>query len=271
MKKVIALIFCFMMFSASAFASRSPAPVGMILVEGGTFMMGSPSSEPGRNQREGPQHSVTVSSFWMGKYPVTQAEWVEVMGGNPSYFRNNANSPVENVSWFRAIEYCNLRSVRAGLTPVYTISGTNVTWDRNANGYRLPTEAEWEFAARGGNKAGSGFIYSGSNNIDDVAWFNGNSGDSTHPVGSKKPNQLGIHDMNGNVLEWLWAWFGSYTDEEKTNPIGPNSGTGRVLRGGSWSSSMEHVRISARSGLEPTLRSTSFGFRVVRNNVENAR
>jgi formylglycine-generating enzyme required for sulfatase activity len=131
----------------------------------------------------------------MGKHEVTQREWRELMGNNPSYFKGD-NLPVENVNWYEAIEYCNKRSVKEGLAPVYRGSGNSITCDWSANGYRLPTEAEWEYAAKGGNKNFLTYVYAGSNTVDAVAWYGGNS---THPVGTKAPNDLGIYDLSGNV------------------------------------------------------------------------
>jgi formylglycine-generating enzyme len=207
MKKVVALLLLmvigilFLIMSCS----RKPSEIEeMVFVEGGTFQMGSNVGD----LDEKPVHQVTVSDFYIGKYEVTQKEWVEIMGSNPSHFKGD-NLPVEKVSWFDAIEYCNKRSVQEGLNPVYSINGntspsdwTNgkivANWD--ADGYRLPTEAEWEYSARGGNKS-RGFTYSGSNTIGEVAWYRDNSGRKTNSVGQKKPNELGIYDMTGNVWE----------------------------------------------------------------------
>jgi len=176
-----------------------------VFVEGGTFQMGSNDGD----SDEKPVHSVTVSSFYVGKFEVTQKEYQNVMGKNPSYFKGE-NNPVENVTWYDAVKYCNKRSEKEGRTPSYNINGNNVTCDFSANGYRLPTEAEWEYAARGGNKS-QNYKYSGSNKIGDVAWYDSNSGLRTHPVGQKAPNELGIYDMTGNVWEWCWDWYdGNY-------------------------------------------------------------
>jgi formylglycine-generating enzyme required for sulfatase activity len=248
-------------------ATSTPAPVrgnihaSFIRVEGGTFQMGSAS---GGSDDERPVRQVTVNSFYMSRFPVTQKEWVEVMGTNPSHFKGD-DLPVEMVSWFDAIEYCNRRSLREGLTPAYTISGTGaqrtVMWHRAANGYRLPTEAEWEYAARGGNGSPGNFTHSGSNNADAVAWFSGNSGNRTRPVGTKQPNSLGLHDMNGNVWEWVWDWYGTYRVTTQ-NPIGVSYGTNRVLRGGAWNAPA--ARSAQRRSSTPLLRNIDIGFRVVR-------
>jgi adhesin HecA-like repeat protein len=230
----------------------------MVLVEGGTFQMGSNNGD----SDEKPVHTVTVKSFYMGKYEVTQKEWAAVMGNNPSDFKGD-NLPVEKISWNEAIEYCNQLSQKEGLTPAYRGSGDTITCDFNASGYRLPTEAEWEYAARGGNK-GPAYEYSGGNSADSVAWYSGNSGSSTHPVGTKQPNSLGLYDMSGNVCEWCWDWYGSYTGEAQTNPAGASSGANRVYRGGSWGSVAAYVRSADRNNYTPFYRFNSLGFRLVR-------
>jgi formylglycine-generating enzyme required for sulfatase activity len=243
--------------TAQAKQTATPIPV-FVRVEGGTFQMG------GGNDDEKPVHTVTITGFYMAKYPVTQKEWIAVMGNNPSYFKGD-NLPVECVSWYDAVEYCNRLSEKEKLTPAYTINGTNVTWDRNANGYRLPTEAEWEYAAKGGNGSPGNYAYSGSNNIDEVAWYQENSARSTQEVGAKKPNGLGLYDMSGNVYEWCWDWYGNYPNEAQTDPIGASSGSFRVDRGGSWGDWVQYVRSALRYYSTPSFRSYSLGFRVLRN------
>jgi formylglycine-generating enzyme required for sulfatase activity len=200
------------------------------------------------------------------------------MGSNPSTSRGDT-LPVENVSWYDAIEYCNRRSEREGLSPAYTIdkkrSDTNnlddydkvkwlVMWNRNASGYRLPTEAEWEYAAKGGNKDPMTFEYAGSNSPDGVAWYFENSGFRSHPVGTKQPNSLGLYDMSGNVEEWCWDWFGSYSSESQTDSVGASSGRERILRGGSYFDDVTNVRSFYRGFTKPSYRSGLYGFRLVR-------
>ena len=217
--------------------------IAMVYVEGGTFTMGA-TSEQGSdaNSKEKPAHSVTLSGYYIGKYEVTQELWKAVMGSNPSNFKGD-NLPVENVSWNDVQEF--LRKLNA------------MTGKR----YRLPTEAEWEFAARGG-KNSSGYKYSGGNSIGNVAWFGGNSGSRTHAVGTKSPNELGIYDMSGNVFEWCQDWYGSYSSSSQRNPQGPNSGSYRVRRGGSWYNFARLCRVSYRSSYSPGDRNRNLGFRL---------
>ena len=232
----------------------------MVFVKGGTFQMGSNDGEDG----EKPVHTVTVDDFYIGKYEVTQKEWKEVMGNNPSYFKGD-NSPVEEVSWYDAVEFCNKLSKKEGLTPCYSGSGKNTKCDFSANGYRLPTEAEWEYAALGGNKS-RGYKYSGSNTIGEVAWYGNNSGSKTHPVGKKQPNELGIYDMSGNVWEWCWDWHDKnyYSKSPKYNPKGPGSCKYRVLRGGSWDNYDIGCRSSNRISNNPGSSYYNYGFRFLR-------
>jgi len=247
-----------------------PAPPGMVNIPGGTFLMGS-----GDVENASPVRAVTISSFSIGRYPVTQKEWREVTGTDPSRFKGD-DLPVETVTWFDAVEYCNRLSQMEDLTPAYTIAGrtpetghpitgAGVIWNPDADGYRLPTEAEWEYAARGGNGSPSNFIYSGSDNIDEVAWYFDNSGGSTHPVGTKKPNALVLYDMGGNVQEWCWDWWGSYPDTAQTDPTGVHSAFVRVLRGGSWGNSAGDIRSVYRYHYWPNLMDNVIGFRIAKN------
>ena len=216
----------------------------MVRVEGGTFTMGA-TSEQGSDayDDEKPTHQVTLSSYSIGKTEVTQALWQAVMGSNPSYYYKGANYPMYYVSW----EYC-----QEFITKLNALTGKT---------FRLPTEAEWEFAARGGSNS-QGFKYSGSNTLSDVAWYEDNSSSTTHPVATKAPNELGIYDMSGNVNEWCNDWYGSYTSASQTNPTGPNSGSYRVLRGGSWYSYARGCRVSNRYGSYPTDRGSGLGLRL---------
>lgn len=247
----------------------------MIEVSGGIFQMGDPAVSAS------PVHSVTLNSFYIGKYEVTQAEWLAMMGTNPSNFTGDLQRPVEKVSWYDIMVYCNKRSMDEGLTPCYTINNStnpadwgsvptsaDDAWNAAicnwaAKGYRLPSEAEWEFAARGGNSSQS-YTYSGSNTLGDVAWYDGNSGSTTHGVGTKAPNELGIYDMSGNVWEWSWDWLGEYSSNAQTNPTGSTSGSFRVLRGGSYYRTDDFCRVGYRYHNLPYSNSVNYGFRVAR-------
>jgi sulfatase modifying factor 1 len=221
----------------------SDTPEGMVYVEGGTFSMGSNDGE----SNEKPVHKVTVGSFIIGKYEVTQELWKRVMGDNPSYFKGN-KKPVEKVKWNDLIEFCNKLSEKEGLQKAYSGLWGNITCDFTVNGYRLPTEAEWEYAARGGNKS-KGYKYSGSDNIDDVAWYKDNSLEQYNEVGTKQPNELGLYDMSGNVLEWCWDG---------------HSGSNSVLRGGSSVTPSVSCRVAYRNVYNPDYWYFTNGFRLVR-------
>ena len=216
----------------------------MIWVEGGEFMMGCTSEQSDCGSDETNVRRVKVDGFYIGMLEVTQAQWKAVMGTNPSYFKGD-NLPVEQVSWEEAMEFCRLLSNKTGKT------------------YTLPTEAQWEYAARGGKK-NDGTKYAGSNMVDAVAWYTDNSGSSTHPCGTKRANALGIYDMSGNVWEWCKDWYSSsYTSYDTNNPTGPSSGSYRVNRGGSWYNYAGYCRVANRRNSTPGYRDTDLGFRVV--------
>ena len=217
----------------------------MIAVEGGTFLMGSPESDTEAYAVEKPQHEVTLSNYYIGETEVTQELWKAVMGSNPSGFKGS-KLPVEKVSWKDCQEFIGKLNAQTGKT------------------FRLPTEAEWEYAARGGKKS-KGYTYSGSNAIGNVAWYSDNSGDITHEVGTKQANELGIYDMSGNVWEWCQDWFGKtyYENSSTTDPHGPVSGTYRVLRGGSWFLSARYCRVAIRNYNSLDVRDLNFGLRLV--------
>ena len=199
----------------------------MVNVEGGTFTMGADASDSNANEDEFPSHQVTVSSFAIGQTEVTQELWLAVMGWNYSGHGGNMQYPVE---------YVNYEMCQNFIAKLNEMTGKN---------FRLPTEAEWEFAARGGNES-QGYIYAGGNIIGDVAWYEDNSDNETHVVATKAPNELGIYDMSGNVWEWCSDWYGDYSAEAQTNPTGPASGDEKVMRGASWCGSAKKCRITKR-------------------------
>ncbi|MDR0503211.1 MAG: formylglycine-generating enzyme family protein [Treponema sp.] len=248
----------------------------MTRISGGIFTMGSPADETGRLYSEGPQHQVTISPFFLGKYEVTQKEWHNTMETTVQQQREKKINPFQSavvgigdiypmyhVSWFEAIDFCNRLSRKENLTPAYTIAGRNVLWDNDADGYRLPTEAEWEYACRAGTTT---TFYTGSAISDDSGWYDMNSGRSPHPVGSKPANAWGLYDMHGNVSEWCWDRYStSYSKNDAINPTGVTWGWNRVIRGGNWSSSSQSVRSADRGFYNPTDRDNGIGFRLARN------
>jgi uncharacterized repeat protein (TIGR02543 family) len=256
----------------------------MVWVPEGSFKMGSLPSDDGALSSEQPQHDVTITKgYYMARYEVTQALFQSVMGNNPSFFKG-ANLPVETVNWYEAVEFCNKLSEQEGLIPVYSLSrrtpaagypitGMTVSVNWNNNGYRLPTEAEWEYAARGGNGSPGNYVYSGGNNIDSVAWYLENSGNTTHEVRTKTANGLGIYNMSGNVWEWCWDWYNDsnyYASSPSfTDPTGPGSGSTRVMRGGCFSSLAAVTRSANRFRHIPSYnvdvngKSEYQGFRIV--------
>jgi len=311
MKKISLVFFCITFFASFILISCEnpwmkdildkmskekdpPIILGYEWIKPGTFTMGSPVGEPGRNNDE-VQHQVKLTKgFYMSKYQVTQEQYQAVMGSNPSWFQpsNGENPasgeeqgrrPVEQISWYDAIVFCNKLSIEERLNPVYTISGTtnpdwwgpiptssNPIWDAvtvnwNANGYRLPTEAEWEYACRGGTTT----AYSYGNTANgDYMWYDVNSNSSTHEVGKKLPNPWGLYDMHGNVYEWCWDWYDDY-EGSVTDPKGPGTpnmsyGAVRVIRGGCWVSDAQCARSAYRGGNGPWDGDDSIGFRLVR-------
>jgi len=234
----------------------------LVRIPAGSFQMGSPSSEEGRDDDER-QHRATISkAFYLGKTEVTQGQWQAVMGDNPSRFGGCGDDcPVEKVSWFDAVQFCNRLSEREGLALAYKISGEEVNWNRGANGYRLPTEAEWEYACRAETTTRFNLGDSESD-LKRAGWYYGNSGRKTHPVGEKKPNGWGFFDMHGNVWEWCWSWYGDYPSGAVTDSAGPDSGKHRVLRGGSWFNNVRLCRSATRDWGRPLFRYYNLGFRL---------
>jgi formylglycine-generating enzyme required for sulfatase activity/tRNA A-37 threonylcarbamoyl transferase component Bud32 len=304
-------------------ALRALAPAGWARIPAGRFYMGSPEGEVGRDSNEVQHEVVLAQSFWLKRTPVTQGEWNRLMGNQPAHFvRSGEDAPVEQVTWYDAIAYCNALSRAEGLEPCYVLSEESgvsgehglgneedeepededeaeedeepededeaeedeepededeaedddedeansyscvVHWKRDAVGYRLPTEAEWEYACRAGC---GGPFNDGTVTPEEVAWFKENADDRTHPVGQKRPNAWGLFDMHGNVWEWVWDWFGDYPEGRVVAPTGPGTGTGRVERGGSWGGYAGNCRSANRVNIGPGSTYSDLGFRPARS------
>ena len=240
-------------------SQRHPDELTMVLVRGGTFTMGAPTSDTEAESDERPTHQVILSSFYIGKYEVTQKEWSAMMGSNPSHFKGDY-LPVEGVSWDDIVGTSGNSEVINGIR--YHEDGfIHKLNEATGKKFRLPTEAEWEYAARGGNQS-KGYLYSGSNSVKDVAWYSSNSNGRTHEVGTKSSNELGICDMTGNVWEWCSDWYGSYTSATQSNPAGPSAPLAHVLRGGSWKYSAKSGRISSRDDATSAYHDNNLGFRL---------
>ncbi len=250
----------------------SPQGITMLALTGGTFDMGCTAAQQADGNceaDESPVHSVTLTKdFWVGETEVTQGQWQALMGNNPSDFGTcGTDCPVENVDWYGALAFANAVSLAEGLAECYTVNGTSVSVNSptgsiyDCDGYRLPTEAEWEYAAR----AGTDLLYAGSNTVGDVAWYDGNNTYSTHPVATKQPNDWGLYDMSGNVYEWAWDWYDSsyYSVSPSADPEGPSSGTYRVSRGSYYSTS-SGLRVADRSRFAPDYRGYRLGLRLAR-------
>ncbi|MDR3204688.1 MAG: formylglycine-generating enzyme family protein [Deltaproteobacteria bacterium] len=279
---VIIFLLCFISTFVSGIAmAHDSLSNDLVLIKRGTFIMGSPETEAWREKDER-ERKITLSDFYLAKYQVSQKEYRELMGHNPSRFKGD-DRPVENVTWLEAIKYCNARSLREGLTPAYVINGDNVAWNREASGYRLPTEAEWEYACRAGTS--SPFNTDKSITTDEANYYGhypymietyyffqsqletkpGVYRGETIPTGSFAPNKWGLFDMHGNVWDWCWDWYASYEGDRLTNPTGPSSGSFRVNRGGGWNDFAKHLRSAYRASTPPSNSSFNLGFRLARN------
>jgi len=278
------IAFCIPLLTCGDFETDNP---GMVWIPAGTFDMGS---ENLLDSGASPQHTVTLTrGFWMSRYLITQEQYYSVVGGKipPAWFYTHGiRLPASQVTWYEAIVFCNKLSIKEGFSPVYYIpdnpnpeewekipTNSNESWNNmqmreGANGYRLPTEAEWEYACRAGSE--DAYSFGNDHTVDsydllgDYAWHFDNSGGQTHQVGLKRPNAFGLYDMHGNVWEWCWDWYDDYKGDEP-DPLGPLTGDSRVLRGGSWANTVRHLRSAIRGYDDPGIRFGNFGFRVVRN------
>ena len=260
--------------------SQAPAPPGgpgrgrldFVLVPSGTFRMGSPSTEWGSKADE-QQHEVTITHpYFLAKYEVTQAQWAAATGTNPSFLYDCPEYPVESITWYEAIAFCNLLSRQLGLPPAYTIRDTLVTWDRDSDGIRLPTEAEWECAARAGTTT---VFYSGDCLGTDQENYLGYDPQKGCPkglwrgqaieVGSLPPNPWELHDILGNVSEWVWDWHSYHPAEAEVDPSGPDHGYERVIRGGNWHDLGRNCRSACRQKAAPNQLFTHVGLRLARS------
>ena len=231
--------------------------VKLVSIPAGSFQMG-------QHNIAGPVHSVTLSAFEMSVYEITQRQYMSVTGLSPSNFTGDGNLPVEKVSWFDAIKFCNALSTKADFEKFYNESSG--ACDFTKNGFRLPTEAEWEYACRAGSKTGYN-LGGAESDLARAGWYSSNGNKKTHPAGEKMPNAWGLYDMHGNVWEWCNDWKGNYASGNQTNPTGIQTGSSRVIRGGSWDSAghfAQDCRSANRNSRNPDVRSGTLGFRVVR-------
>jgi formylglycine-generating enzyme required for sulfatase activity len=239
--------------------------IEMVYIPAGEFALGSSDNDKESAADEKPQHKVKISSFYFGKYEVTQKQYVDIIGNNPSAFKENPDNPVEQVSWDDAVAFCNKLSIKTGLRPYYSIINNVVTINTTSNGFRLPTEAEWEYAARAGTNT---LFFWGDKKNWDYAWYEFNSDSITHPFGKKKPNPFGLYDISGNVSEWCYDLYEEnfYKNSPVLNPINSLSGATRVIRGGSRYSSTAKLRSSARAYYYQDSSSNVIGFRIAKSN-----
>lgn len=251
---LLALLFAALPLSAQT--------LDLIFVDGGNYVMGCFDPTILCDDDEAELRDVTVYGFYISTTEITQGLYEDVMGHNIAIIKE-PTLPVNNVSWFDAVRFCNKLSLKHNLNPCYTIKGQTVTCNFRANGYRLPTEAEWEFAARGGN-LGKNTLFSGSNDPLMVGWYKENSNGKMRPPKQKAPNELGIFDMSGNLWEWCWDNYGPYDADDLIDPKGPAKGNGKVLRGGAWNYESNIARNSNRFSATQNSRASTFGFRVVK-------
>ncbi len=251
----------------------TPAVFDLVTVVGGSFTMGSPAGEPGRSQEE-VQHQVNVSTFLLSVTEVTQNQWAQVRSTSPSWFTGCDDCPVERVSWYDAIEFCNTLSDAEGLDRAYSGNRPDFLHNPDANGYRLPTEAEWEYACRAGatgSLANGDLTATGCNPdaiLEQIGWYCGNTSGTAGETGQKETNAWGLYDMHGGVWEWVWDWYmADYENLPPDDPVGPALGTFKVIRGGSWLYGAQRCRSANRQRASPNSQSSDLGFRIARNDT----
>ena len=271
---IIALLTITLFLTPKTNAQTATNP-DMVKIEGGTFLMGSKDNDKLAQIDEKKQHQVKVNSFELSKFEVSVWQWKKFVSATKSKMPEKQswgwkdNYPINGITWEEAVTYCNWLSATEKLQPVYSKNGPNYVCNFYANGYRLPTEAEWEFAARGG-KLAKATNYSGSDNANEIAWHKTNSNKSPHTIGTKSPNKLGVYDMSGNVWEWCWDWYSEnyYTNDKINNPRGPEMGEKRAVRGGSWDSELNCLRTANRVSTYPGKTHEFYGFRISRSIVK---
>ncbi|MEO8235084.1 MAG: SUMF1/EgtB/PvdO family nonheme iron enzyme [Flavobacterium sp.] len=270
-KKYLFAIISILTIFPTSYGQSKNLIIQMVKVDGGKFLMGSPDENKIAENDEQKQHEVTVANFEINKLEVSVWEWKEYckktkkqMPANQVWGIND-NYPITNITWNDAINYCNWLSKQDGYKPVYTFAGPNIICDFTSNGYRLPTEAEWEYAAKGGKKS-KNYNFSGSNVSNEISWQQNNSEKRPHAVGTKLANELGIYDMSGNVWEWCYDWYNKdyYKSEDGKNPTGPIRGEKKSVRGGSWDSKESYLRTSNRISTTPDRTYEFYGFRLAR-------
>ncbi len=276
MKKITLLLVVTTLSIVSLSAFKTALQMNrMVRVEGGTYKMGSKDSDKTADNDEQKEHAVTIKTFEISKFEVTVWEWKQYTKANklkmplkPEWGWQD-NYPINGITWEEAIAYCNWLNKKEKLQPVYSKQGPNYVCNFKANGYRLPTEAEWEFAAKGGVKS-KAYKFSGGNEANEVAWHKAISKNSPHTVGTKLPNELGLYDMSGNVWEWCWDWYNKdyYKIEKGDNPKGPEMGERKCVRGGSWDSQVNYLRPANRISTQPNKTHEFYGFRVARSIAE---
>jgi len=250
----------------------APREINLVDVVGGTFEMGSPESDIYSDTNERPQHMVTISSLFASDTEITERQLFDITSDGLEEFSGCADCPATSITFLTAIQFCNALSIIEGFEPAYDFYGDEIQLVAGANGYRLPTESEWEYLCRAGSETAltngdlSVCCDQYDENLNAVAWYGYNADETAQPVAMKDANAFGLYDVHGNVREWCWDWLSDYSADAQTNPTGPEAGSHRTVRGGSWNSGANLCRSAKRVGLEPGWSDLETGFRVVRSN-----